>query len=232
MTLNRTAIEWCDVTWNPVTGCLRGCKFCYARNIANRFKKNYAEWFAPKFYPERLQDPYTQKKPKVIFVVSMGDLFDDKVPLPWIESVLESCLSAPWHTYIFLTKNPDKMRLFFQDYAVQKNFWLGTSCGESKESWKRMVPIIEIGGINGWNTFLSVEPLQEQNPNFYLGGIKWVIVGIRTNPLTPCTPEVIGNTIANVRQLCIPLFLKDSVIQCFPEIKPTREFPEGVCLYG
>lgn len=231
MTLNTTAIEWCDRTWNPVTGCLQGCPFCYARKIAHRFNgtKAFPNGFNPTFYPERLPDPVKMKKPQVIFVCSMADLFGSWVPHEWIEQVINSCMAAPQHSYIFLTKNPDRMKEFFRDKPVQKNFWLGTSCGENKMSWERVFTVMEID-IWGWNTLVLAEPLKTSNPFAYDTGdwFDWMIVGMQTNPLRSCDPLVFTDTIEPMVEVGIPVFMKDSVRACFPNITIHREYPLGV----
>ena len=130
----KTKIDWCDSTWNPVTGCLHGCEYCYARGIANRFggtdsevfdeeyrlyakheldkplmlnekKAPYPYGFAPTFHRYRLND-YIGKKGRNIFVCSMADLFGKWVPHDWKIEVLEACAKAPQHNYLFLTKDP------------------------------------------------------------------------------------------------------------------------------
>jgi len=125
--MHPTKIEWCDCTWNPVTGCFHGCDYCYARKNARRFggkKKTkdgrllipfYAyfheypatlyEPFRSRFYPQlhcnRLNQPQEVKMPKKVFVCSMGDLFGKWVPDEWIEAVFDACEKAPQHTYFF-----------------------------------------------------------------------------------------------------------------------------------
>lgn len=90
-----TNIGWCDCTWNPVTGCLHNCSYCYARKLAEtrlRGRCGYPEVdpFAPTFHPNRLNDPLTVKKPSMIFVGSMGDLFGEwvfkKIPQGYCEA--------------------------------------------------------------------------------------------------------------------------------------------------
>ena len=132
---DKTKIGWCDSTWNPVTGCLHGCEYCYARRIANRFGnqshddgKNHVYMgdaivyhknripgnsympfgFSPTFRPYKLGEPQKWKKPRTIFVCSMADLFGDWVPDEWIQEVFQACGQAPQHRYLFLTKNPGR----------------------------------------------------------------------------------------------------------------------------
>lgn len=134
----KTKIEWCDSTWNPVTGCLHGCEYCYARRMAERFGAGweglsdagmheldspargigcgaakprvmpYPFGFQPTFHHYRLGRPQKWKDPRNIFVCSMADLFGDWVSDGWIADVFRACVEAPQHRYLFLTKNPDR----------------------------------------------------------------------------------------------------------------------------
>lgn len=133
---SKTKIDWADATWNPVTGCLHGCEYCYARRIAERFGSNqmpiftdypvldkpvrsvgfdgekiqpYPFDFTPTFHRYKLDTPHHWKKPRTIFVCSMADLFGEWVPDEWIREVFEACEAAPQHRYIFLTKNPARL---------------------------------------------------------------------------------------------------------------------------
>lgn len=127
---DRTKIDWCDASWNPVTGCLHGCKYCYAARMACRFAGNvdtgseriheiehqiyrddgtvnpYPFGFDPTFHRYRLDEPKHWKKPRNIFVCSMADLMGDWVPQDWKQDVIKACEKAPQHRYLFLTKNP------------------------------------------------------------------------------------------------------------------------------
>ena len=127
--MNKTKIEWCDSTWNPVTGCLHGCEYCYARRIAERFggcdnpidsrellqpmtitRRNgkavdapFPFGFEPTLLRYRLEEPQHIKEPQTIFVGSMADLFGRWVPTRWIVEVLDACAAAPQHRYMFLS---------------------------------------------------------------------------------------------------------------------------------
>lgn len=148
--MDNTKIEWCETTWNPVTGCYHNCPYCYARRIAERFGRYeavdgvnikflsklacyssnivvekrpnnpYPAKFAPTFHRYRLNE-YEKKKGRNIFVCSMADLFGDWVPDSWIEEVFAACRRAPQHNYIFLTKN--FMRA--SEFRYEKNWWVG-----------------------------------------------------------------------------------------------------------
>jgi len=129
--VNKTKIDWADSTWNPVTGCLHGCEYCYARRIAYRFRdkdydKNkrfyapectfdlaikprskYPYAFRPTLHRYRLND-YKAKKGRTIFVCSMADMLGGWVPDEWIQAVLKACYAAHQLRYLFLTKNPER----------------------------------------------------------------------------------------------------------------------------
>ncbi|KKL19936.1 hypothetical protein LCGC14_2460460, partial [marine sediment metagenome] len=103
-----TKIEWTDETWNPVTGCTKvseGCKFCYAERLSKRFGQD----FDVTLHPDRLGIPLRWRKPRRVFVVSMGDLFHEDVPDQFIDKVFAVMALTPWHTYQVLTKRPERI---------------------------------------------------------------------------------------------------------------------------
>jgi len=209
--MNKTKIEWCDYTWNPVTGCLHGCPYCYARKIAERFRgtKAWPEGFKPMIHPERSNDPELMKKPQTIFVCSMADLFGEWVPDHWIRYVMDSCDMAPWHTYIFLTKNPARYFKLRGEDLHQDNFWFGTT--ETGEIFGDP-NLYAIKRLPAKNTFVSFEPLLHEIDVGDLSGIKQVIIGAQTNPSVEVTPEMvrpIGKACQDAHN--IPMFCKDSM---------------------
>lgn len=187
--MDKTKIDWADSTWSPVTGCLHGCKYCYARGIADRFcgtdseifdeeyrlyakheldkplmlngrKAPYPYGFAPTLHRHRLND-YTRKKGRNIFVCSMADLFGKWVPDSWIEEVFKACEKAPQHNYMFLTKNPVRYSLLQDKEKLIKkpNMWYGNSI-TNKEQME--IADYETGLLGGKaRTFYSIEPLLE-----------------------------------------------------------------------
>ena len=207
--MNKTKIEWCDYTWNPVTGCLHGCPYCYARKIAERFKgsKAWPQGFTPMFHPERLNDPVNMKKPQTIFVCSMADLFGEWVPDFWIELIFAEIQKAKQHTYIFLTKNP-KRYLRIPGTYFSKNLWFGTTV-TGIEGTQR---ICDLQKLPFGNKFISFEPLLTNTGNLDLAYIRQVIIGAQTNPTIEVTPEMvqpIGEACQNAHN--IPMFCKDSM---------------------
>jgi len=216
--MNKTKIEWCDYTWNPVTGCNHGCEFCYARRIAKRFP--IFNNFEPMFYKDRLKEPYKIKKPSRIFVVSMGDLFGDWVSSDWIVDTITVCRDNPQHTFMFLTKNP-KRYTFFSDWP--SNCWLGYSASNNFDYQTRMNSISK---IMHKNIFVSIEPIQE-NILFTAPSLlpKWVIVGAETGNRTDkivIKKIWIEEIMSKCHYYDIPLFIKDNLN--WPE--KIQEFPK------
>jgi protein gp37 len=176
--MNRTKIEWCDYTWNPVTGCQHSCSYCYAKQFAERGLGEYSKYvkgqrFTPNFHIDRLEEPMQVKKPSRIFVCSMGDLFGSWVTSGWINDVLSVAAECLQHTFIFLTKNPARLK----DYAFSDNSWIGTSIENQEAAEKRVPLLLEAKAAV---RFISVEPLlgsvdftmlarQEQNPTWIDG---------------------------------------------------------------
>jgi protein gp37 len=215
--MNKTKIEWCDYTWNPVTGCLHGCEYCYARRIAERFKgKAFPEGFAPTFYPNRLDEPKKLKKPSRIFVVSMGDLFGGWVSPVWINRILRVAEECPQHTFIFLTKNPTGMR----GYNFLDNCWCGTSI-ENQEATKKRIP--ELLKVSAPVRLVSIEPmLGPVDLTNFCNKLNWIIIGAQTGPkAVKPKPEDVRSIIDLAQEQGIPLFLKDNLK--WPE--KIQEFP-------
>ena len=153
--MNKTKIDWCDFTWNPITGCTAGCSFCYARKIAMRFTGH----FRPTFHPERLGNLIDgPKKPKRIFVGSMGDMFDPGVKSEWRQRVFKEMTRVDRHTYFILTKQPQN----FADLDCLDRYgvtvFLGVSVTGVADLWR-------IGELRkNWKgkKFISFEPLLER----------------------------------------------------------------------
>ena len=250
--MNKTKIEWCDSTWNPVTGCKHGCDYCYARRIAGRFgtqlpdRSGYPEahggvhcleskikgnpypyLFEPTFLPFRLKEPERKTKPQTIFVCSMSDLFGRWVPDEWIEAVFEDCEKAPQHRYLFLTKNPARYEELRCKHKLpaKENFWYGSTITK---------PTTAFWSNNEFNTFLSIEPLLErfeerkaEDVSPY-GEPRWIILGAETgNRAGKVTPEKEWvDTICAAADLTnAAVFMKDSLLPIVGEKNIRRELP-------
>jgi len=169
-------IEWALWSWNPVTGCLHNCDYCYARDIANRF---YPQGFAPSIVPARLSAPANTAVPaeaahnigyKNVFTCSMADLFGKWVPSEWIEAVLDVVRNAPQWNFLFLTKFPIRMA----EFDFPPNAWVGTSVDRqyavdrAEKAFRKIT-----AGIK----FLSCEPMLERLTFTSLDMFDWVIIG-------------------------------------------------------
>ena len=184
-----TAIEWTNATWNPVTGCTKisaGCDNCYAERFSERFRgvegHPFENGFDLTLRSERLEQPMTWKRPRMIFVNSMSDLFHKDVPNSYINSVFDTMEKANWHIFQVLTKRSSLMKKFinerFNGKPVHDHIWLGTSV----EDAARRSRIKHLQDTNAVIRFLSIEPLIGPPGELDLGGIQWVIVGGESGP--------------------------------------------------
>ncbi len=186
---NKTAIEWTDTTWNPVTGCTKvgsGCDNCYAERIAERFRgvpnHPFESGFDLTLRPERLQQPLEWRKPQKMFVNSMSDLFHKEIPRDYIERVFDTMEEASWHTFQILTKRSSLMRNFLRSrYGSGRgpgHMWFGVSVEDGGKK-SRIRHLRETpAGVR----FLSLEPLIGPMGKLDLAGIDWVIVGGESGP--------------------------------------------------
>jgi protein gp37 len=185
-----SSIEWTDATWNPVRGCTKispGCKHCYAETFAERFRgvkgHPYEQGFDLRLVPEKLADPLRWRSPKMIFVNSMSDLFQDGVSDDYIFAVAQVMAHAKWHTFQVLTKRAERLRDILskklRSVARESHIWWGVSV----ENRKYGLPRIEhLRRAPAAVRFLSVEPLLEDLGEINLAGIHWVIVGGESGP--------------------------------------------------
>ena len=271
--MKKTKIDWCDFTWNPVTGCLHTCEYCYARRLAQRFcgdvrlnrssdqlqldaprgiytlktpfknedgtlTTHYPAGFAPTFHEYRLEMVAQKKKPANIFVCSMADLFGDCVPTEWSVRIFDACKAAPWHNFLFLTKNPQRYCELANAGTLPKgdNFWYGTTVTKKGASF--------FNGSVSYNTFLSIEPLHgSMNAEIgSFGDVRWIIVGAETgnrNGKVKPQREWIENIVETARLTHAAVLLKDSaelreawgddLIQEFPKELHHADIPVPHC---
>ena len=177
-----TKIEWTESTWNPITGCTKittGCKFCYAEVMARRLQSmgqdKYLNGFELTLHPETLKEPYTWKKPKMIFVNSMSDLFHKDIPIDYIQKIFRVMKDNPQHVFQILTKRADILHYYDSEGWLDwsHNIWMGVTV-EDNTVTKRIDLLRETGARV---KFLSCEPLLSDLPNLNLQNIDWVIVG-------------------------------------------------------
>ncbi len=177
-----TKIEWTESTWNPITGCTKittGCKFCYAEIMARRLQSmgqdKYLNGFELTLHPETLKEPYSWKKPKMIFVNSMSDLFHKDIPIDYIQKIFRVMKDNPQHVFQILTKRADILHYYDSEGWLDwsHNIWMGVTV-EDNTVTKRIDLLLETGARV---KFLSCEPLLSDLPNLNLQNIDWVIVG-------------------------------------------------------
>jgi len=185
----KSSIEWTDATWNPVTGCTKvsaGCDFCYAERFSERFRGTPGHPFENGFdltlRPERLELPLGWRKPRMIFVNSMSDLFHKDVPKEFIGRVFGTMEKAHWHTFQVLTKRSSLMRNFLRSrYGCSTgpaHIW----CGVSVEDGTKLSRVRHLRESPAGVRFLSIEPLIGPIGKLDLDGIDWVIVGGESGP--------------------------------------------------
>ena len=174
-------IEWTEKTWNPIHGCTKvseACQNCYAEVMARRLQGNHIKSYENGFKVSRnidaMKEPYEWKKPTMVFVCSMGDLFHEDVPDTWITPVMRVIEKTPQHTYQILTKRPWRMEEYFLSHPLPKNVWLGTTC-ENSRHYDRIDHLRAVPG--GAVKFVSCEPLLDNMPDIDLDRIDWVITG-------------------------------------------------------
>ena len=209
---NGSTIEWTEATWNPVTGCTKispGCKNCYAERMSKRLKamglKQYRNGFELTLQEDVVELPLRWKKPRVIFVNSMSDLFHERVPLKFIQRVFTVMQESPQHQFQVLTKRPERALECIGGLPWPPNVWLGASV----ESADYVSRVRTLQRIPAKIRFLSVEPLLGPIPRLPLSKIHWVIVGGESGPgARPMKQE----WVVQIRDRClrsdVPFFFK------------------------
>ncbi len=186
---DKSAIEWTDATWNPVTGCTKisaGCDNCYADRFANRFRgvagHPYERGFDLTLRPERLEQPIGWRGPRMIFVNSMSDLFHKDIPRDFVDRVFDTMEAAHWHIFQVLTKRSSRMRSYvnarFSDRPAPPHLWLGVSV----EDGSKLSRVRHLQETCARVRFLSIEPLIGPVGRIDLDGIHWVIAGGESGP--------------------------------------------------
>ena len=176
----QSSIEWTQMTWNPTTGCDKisaGCKYCYAEVMTRRLMamgiEKYKDGFKIRTHIDALNIPYTWKKPKVVFVNSMSDLFHPEVPIQFIKEVFAVMNDNLQHIFQVLTKRADRLFEIHKQLNWTSNIWMGVSVEDERVTHR----IDFLRQTNAKTKFLSCEPLIGPLMNLNLTGIDWVIVG-------------------------------------------------------
>ena len=204
---DKSAIEWTDATWNPVTGCTKistGCDNCYAERFAERFRgvkgHPFEQGFDLMLRPARLEQPLKWLRPRMIFVNSMSDLFHKGVPTEFVERVFMTMEKAHWHTFQVLTKRSPRMKNFvdtrYRRGKAPAHIWLGTSL----EDGTQLSRLRHVQDMAATVRFLSIEPMLGPVGQLDLDGIDWVIVGGESGPgFRPIQEE----WVCEVRDQCV-----------------------------
>jgi len=236
------SVDWASWTWNPVTGCEHGCKFCYAREIANssRMEDYYPNKFEPTYHPYRLAAPKNTKRPDSkderdgrVFVCSMADLFGKWVPDKWIRSVFDACLESPEWEYLFLTKWPAR----YSKMPLLSRAWYGASVIQQSDVARveKAMQDFETDCIK----WMSLEPMLEPIRFNDLTWCDLVVIGSQTSTHQPeighvpaFAPEFdwIVDVVNQCREYSVPYYLKENLGLSSPGMKLPKSLPR--CEYA
>ena len=205
-------IEWTQSTWNPVTGCTKisvGCKNCYAERIALRLKAagspNYASGFRLTLHPHALDIPLRWRRPRIIFVNSMSDLFHEDVPLDFILQVFHVMSRATHHQFQVLTKRSERLLQLSPDLTWPDNVLMGVTV----ENADYIFRIDHLRQTSAALKFVSFEPLLGPVPDIDFQGIDWAIVGGESGPRArPVKPDWVIDIRDQSLAANIPFFFK------------------------
>jgi protein gp37 len=181
----KSAIEWTESTWNPLTGCSKisaGCRHCYAERMALRLQAMgqpaYTLGFELAMHPGKLSQPLAWRKPSTIFVNSMSDLFHEDVPAEFILQTFATMREACWHRFQVLTKRAERLAEMDRNIDWPDNVWMGVSVERQDYAYR----VDHLRRSSARVRFLSCEPLLGALPDLNLEGIDWVIVGGESGP--------------------------------------------------
>jgi protein gp37 len=207
-----SSIEWTESTWNPVTGCTKispGCAHCYAERMAKRLRamgqERYRDGFKVTLQSDIVDMPLHWKRPRMIFVNSMSDLFHKDVPTDFIAKCFSVMQQASQHTFQVLTKRPERAAELASHLPWPGNLWMGTTV-ENADYVHRIRSLVRIPAVI---RFLSLEPLLGPIARLPLQGIQWVIVGGESGP---AARAIDASWVVQIRNRCVaehvPFFFK------------------------
>jgi len=217
-----TKIEWAEETWNPIVGCTKcspGCDHCYAERMAARLKgmggSKYqgvitdGKWNGQVAFDPRF--PFTGKKPKRIFVSSMGDLFHSKVSRSWMQDIVRIQSEHPQHIFFWLTKRAPLMRMMcdyvFGRNPYPENLWTGVTVCNQDEAERKTPELLRIPSVI---RFLSIEPmLGSIDLSPWIKKLNWVIVGGESGPgARPMQPDWVRSVRDQCADAGVPFLFK------------------------
>lgn len=205
---DRSGIEWTDATWNPTVGCTKvspGCDHCYAERITKRFRQNFPQGFSLTLRPEVLDLPLHWRRPRMVFVNSMSDLFHKNVPTSYIERVFAVMAACPQHTFQVLTKRAERLARLAPVLSWPPNVWMGVSVESAAFLWRGAY----LKRVPAAVRFVSAEPLLNSLAALDVSGLHWVIAGGESQTgARPSDPK----WFRELRDACllsgVPFFLK------------------------
>jgi len=205
-------IEWTECTWNPVTGCTKvspGCRNCYAERMARRLQamgnRNYSSGFALALHEHMLRLPLEWRKPQMVFVNSMSDLFHEDVPEGFVLRVFEIMRAAHWHRFQVLTKRAERLAALAARIDWPENVWMGVSV-ESAAYSSRIRSLLDTAAHV---KFVSFEPLLGPVDPGSIAGLDWAIVGGESGPgARPMVEEWVLSIQRACQRADVPFFFK------------------------
>ncbi|MBN2037228.1 MAG: phage Gp37/Gp68 family protein [Chitinispirillaceae bacterium] len=208
----KSSIEWTEYTWNPVTGCTKtspGCLNCYAQRMAKRLQAmgvpNYRNGFSLALHEHVLDAPLKWKKPSIVFVNSMSDLFHERVPIEFINKVFDIMRQASHHQFQVLTKRAERLAEVTSFIDWPENVWMGVSVENAE--YAHRIDYLRMTGA--FIKFLSIEPMLGPIQEMDLNGIDWVIVGGESGPKArPIRREWVIDVRNQCRKSDVPFFFK------------------------
>lgn len=208
----KSTIEWTELTWNPSTGCTKisdGCKYCYAEVMARRLQAmgqpKYKNGFRLTLHEDSLELPSSWKKPRMIFVNSMSDLFHEEMPFEFIQKVFDVMNANSHHIFQILTKRADVLAAYDHYLNWTENIWMGVTI----ENEKYLDRLDKLRFTSAFIKFLSCEPLLGPLDDLNLSSIDWVIVGGESgrNP-RPIQKEWVEQIQNECQDQNVPFFFK------------------------
>ncbi len=209
---DNSSIEWTNATWNPVTGCSKvspGCAHCYAETFAKRWRgipgHPYEQGFDLRLWPERLNQPLRWRRPRMIFVNSMSDVFHEDIPTEYIHEIFATMATASWHTFQILTKRHERLVEMADELPWPDNVWMGVTIENRRfvhrADFLRRVPAAV--------RFISAEPLLGALEGLELDHLHWLIAGGESGPRHRAVkPEWITGLRDQCLETGVPFFFK------------------------
>lgn len=247
-----TKIPWTTEAWNPFHGCTKvssGCANCYAKTMATRLAamgvKGYSKKdpFAVRLMPGKLNEPWHWRKPRLVFVGSMGDLFHRSIPTEYISRVFKVMAECPQHIFQVLTKRPGRMAKFMETRDWPGNIWLGISVEDARSHTRLRflrpdATRSTVSRLRGWQQFGSYEPaLGPIDWGWWSEGFDWLIIGCESGSgRRPFRNEWAASAIAECHRRGVPVFVKQIIVDGkvshdpskWPRDLRVQEYPEAM----